>query len=67
MLPNERHRSSRAKARGSFLFGIPLVHPRRQMLDAALERAVVALTDDHVYVPLVVVDQRLAQRCEVAG
>jgi hypothetical protein len=32
---------------------------RRQMLDAPFERAIVALANDDVHVPVVVVDQRL--------
>ena len=37
------------------------------MLDAPFERAVVRLADDNVYVPLVVVDERLPQRGEISG
>ena len=37
------------------------------MLDTALELAIVALANDDVHVPVVVVDQRLAQRCEISG
>src|SRR5262245_9913354 len=44
-----------------------LLQSGRQMLDAAFERAVVALADDHVHMPLIVVDERLPQRRKVSG
>jgi hypothetical protein len=44
-----------------------LLQSWRQMLDAAFERAEVALADDHVHMPLIVVDERLSQRRKVSG
>ena len=37
------------------------------MLDPSLERAVVILAHDDVYVPLVLVDERLPKGCEISG
>jgi hypothetical protein len=46
---------------------VGLLQSGRQMLDAALERAVVALADDHVHMPVIIVDERLPQRRKVSG
>jgi hypothetical protein len=39
---------------------VQLPHHRREMLDAALERVIVALTDNNLYVTGIVVDERFA-------
>jgi len=44
-----------------------LLQSGRQMLDAAFECTVVALANDHAHMPLIVVDERLAQRRKVSS
>jgi len=44
-----------------------LLHPRRQILDSTLKRAIIALAHDDVHLAAVAIDERGAQRGEVCG
>jgi hypothetical protein len=50
-----------------FFYAYCLLHARRQIPDAALERAIVALADNNPYMPAVVIDECSSEWRQISG